>query len=186
MSILKTPVERVSELFVEWHGSKADFIIPLPASGSYRQYFRLGTGGHSWIGAWNADVKENRAFVYFSRLLKSKDLNVPEIIYVSDDELCWLEQDLGDVTLLSEYQQLMNKGDLNTVETVYRKALEDLVNFQIKGREGMDLSQCYPRAKFDKRSMLWDLNYFKYLPTTSCKPIQAIFYTAISNHEISC
>lgn len=162
MSILKTPVERVSELFEEWQGVKADFIVPLPASGSYRQYFRLGARSYSWIGAWNADVKENRAFVYFSRLLKGKGLNVPEIYYVSDDELCWLEQDLGDVTLLSEYQQLMDKGNLHAIESIYRKALEDLVLFQVKGRENMDLLQCYPRARFDNRSMLWDLNYFKY------------------------
>lgn len=162
MSVLKTPVERVSELFTEWQGKNPDFIVPLPASGSYRQYFRLGAANHTWIGAWNADVKENRAFLYFSRLLRQKGLNVPEIFIVSSDELCWLEQDLGDITLLNKYQQLVETGDLNSVEQIYRKALEDLVLFQVKGRQDMDLVQCYPRSRFDTRSMLWDLNYFKY------------------------
>ena len=37
-----------------------------------------------------------------------------------------------------------------------------LAKIQIKGAEGFDFSICYPQPEFNKRSVLWDLNYFKY------------------------
>jgi hypothetical protein len=37
-----------------------------------------------------------------------------------------------------------------------------LPRFQIEAGKSLNYNFCYPRAQFDKQSMMWDLNYFKY------------------------
>ena len=40
--------------------------------------------------------------------------------------------------------------------------MERLAHLQIEGGTEIDYSFCYPRERFDKQSMLWDFNTFKY------------------------
>ena len=42
------------------------------------------------------------------------------------------------------------------------KTIRLLPTIQFVGADGFDFSQCYPQAEFNQRSILWDLNYFKY------------------------
>jgi aminoglycoside/choline kinase family phosphotransferase len=46
---------------------------------------------------------------------------------------------------------------------LYRKVLDNLILFQTKGIEGLNLDLCYPHRSFDRQSMMWDMNYFKYM-----------------------
>ena len=48
-------------------------------------------------------------------------------------------------------------------EQLYRKILDNLIRFQINGIEGLNLDLCYPHRSFDRQSMMWDMNYFKYM-----------------------
>ena len=45
---------------------------------------------------------------------------------------------------------------------LFRKALTVLPRFQVEGHEVIDYRVAYPRQAFDRRSIRWDLNYFKY------------------------
>jgi len=135
----------------------------LPQSGSYREYARISDGKHTVIGAWNSDVKENIAFLTFSRQLAESGVPVPQIFIVSDDTTCYLQEDLGKVTLFDFITETRkSEGFSQTLIEEYKKVLRVLPRIQVVAGEKIDYSVCYPRAAFDKQSMLWDLSYFKY------------------------
>ncbi|MBT8378115.1 MAG: phosphotransferase [Ignavibacteria bacterium] len=145
-------------LYKKWAKEESAEIKQIAESGSYRKYFRIKGKEKSAIGVFNHDKNENRSFLSFSRHFLKKDLNVPKIYTQDLNKNIYLLQDLGDETLFTFAQ----KNKKMEVIRVYKSALAHLVKFQIDGGKGLDYSVCYPREKFDKQSILWDLNYFKY------------------------
>jgi aminoglycoside/choline kinase family phosphotransferase len=159
----QTIQEFLSELFRRWCGEEVRSMNKLPGSGSPREYYRI-TGVHSVaVGTINLDREENEAFIKFSRHFKSKGLAVPEIYLVDLEHNAYLQEDLGDVTLF-DYLLNVRQGESfpDELTEIYRTVLTELQRFQIPGSEGLDYSACYPRSSFDRQSMKWDLNYFKY------------------------
>jgi aminoglycoside/choline kinase family phosphotransferase len=138
-------------------------IEKLPQSGSHRQYFRISANNESIIGVYNQDVKENNAFFSFTRFFISQNINVPKIITIDETQQFYLLTDLGDETLYSFLTAHREDHKIDkTVVAYYKKVLQQLPLLQLCGKKGIDFSVCYPRFAFDKQSMLWDLNYFKY------------------------
>ncbi|MDR2972755.1 MAG: phosphotransferase [Bacteroidales bacterium] len=138
-------------------------IEKLPLSGSHRQYFRIFSNEGSVIGVYNKDIKENISFFTFTRFFISQNINVPKIITIDESHQFYLLEDLGDETLFSFLNTHRTHDIINTpVVTYYKKVLKQLPLLQLCGKKGIDFSVCYPRFAFDKQSMLWDLNYFKY------------------------
>ena len=159
----KDVVVNLGELFRNWAGETAQEIEPLPAHGSDRRYYRITGKEKSAIGVFNPDFKENVAFLSFSKHFKSIGLKVPEIYLQELDKNIYLEEDLGDVTLFSYLSEVRpKKGFAPEIVELYKKVVRELPRFQIQANEGLDYSVCYPRSSFDRQSMLWDLNYFKY------------------------
>lgn len=151
------------DLFRKWAGVDCEQYMPLGANGSNRKYFRLSSGEKSCIAAVNDDIRENEAFLYYSRSLAERGIRVPEVYAVSDDRRCYLQQDLGDTTLYSYLYAKRQKGEGFDEETLalYKKVLSDLALIQTRCRD-LDFSYAYPRPDFDSQAIQWDLNYFKY------------------------
>ncbi len=153
----------VGKIAKDYFDKEAEQIIPLPESGSYRRYFRIVSGEETAVAVYNEDKKENIAFISFTEHFLKFDLPVPKIFKTDLDNDVYLLEDLGDDTLFS---LLINKRtDEKFPEELiplYKKTLDYLPVIQAKAAEGFDYSVCYPRPAFDKQSMMWDLNYFKY------------------------
>ncbi len=159
---LKTKEQLIS-LFEKYYNEEVVAFEQIPASGSYRQYCRLKSENRQIIGAYNHDLKENRAFIEFSKHFRKHGLPVPEVYTVSDDQTHYLIEDLGDITLFDYLVQHRQLEDFSEdIVTQYKKVLLVLPVFQINAGRDLDYSNCYPRKAFDKQSMMWDLNYFKY------------------------
>jgi len=110
------------------------------------------------------DVREeNVAFLEFSRHFRRHGLPVPEIYGEELDAGAYLEQDLGDTTLF-EFLSRHRSGTSVAAPAVeaYRKVVSLLPRFQVEAARDLNYKVCYPRASFDRQSIAWDLNYFKY------------------------
>lgn len=153
----------LSPLFERWAGVPVAVITELGANGSNRRYYRMQGGDRCCIAACNDDVRENDAFVRYSGEMRKRGLPVPEVYAVADDRRCYLQQDLGDETLYGHlYAKRQQGGGFdNEMLALYRQVLSDLAEFQTRCRD-LDFTYAYPRSDFDRQSMQWDLQYFKY------------------------
>lgn len=150
-------------LFKQWAGEDCLKKTKISANGSNRIYYRLEGTEKKCIASINYDIKENEAFFYFANELRKRGINVPEIYAISQDRTLYLQQDLGNVTLLEYLISRKASGTdiTSAMRDLYREALRQLLLIQNKCRD-VDFSYAYPSSAFDRQAILWDLNYFKY------------------------
>ena len=137
----------------------------LAGAGSNREYYRMTDGeGQSVIGCIGTSRDENHAFVCLTRHFTRRQLPVPQILAVSNDELRYLQTDLGDQSLFDALRVGREAGGRYTQQerALLVKTIRELPNIQMRGARGLDWSCCYPQPEFDQDSVLFDLNYFKY------------------------
>ena len=158
-------MEVLKQLFDKHFHSAATQVQPLQGQlgASGRNIIRLSNDSTSAIGILYGVREENVAFLEFSRAFRRKGLPVPQIYEEDLDHGAYLEEDLGDLTLyqfLSEHR----KGDEIAAEVIdaYRRVVTILPRFQVEMRNKINYKVCYPRSSFDRQSITWDLNYFKY------------------------
>ena len=120
--------------------------------------------GRTAIGVENRDHDENAAFVGFSRHFRTAGLPVPDIYAEDLSAGVYLEEDLGETTLFQLLQKERGTAPQipDAAAAVYAQSVRLLARIQIEAGRGLDYRLCYPHGAFDRRSMSWDLNYFKY------------------------
>ena len=157
--------QSLSLLFFEATSKKAGEQTALTASGSNRRYYRIESEDKttSLIGVQGTSRDENHAFLYMAEHFMKKGLNVPKVLAVGDDEMNYVQQDLGNVLLFDYIAEGRKTGVFSAKEKdMLRSTMRALARFQVIGAEEFDFNQCYPQPEFNLRSILWDLNYFKY------------------------
>lgn len=157
--------QSLAQLFLQATGKKVGSQVALTASGSNRRYYRITSmdGSVSLIGVQGTSRDENKAFLEMAKHFKSQGLNVPEVKAVSDDEMAYVQEDLGDTLLFDYIADGRKTGSFCEREkALLRKTMRALAVFQVKGADKFNFSICYPQPDFNLRSIQWDLNYFKY------------------------
>jgi aminoglycoside/choline kinase family phosphotransferase len=155
----------LQSLFERHFHSPAERVQPLQGQlgGSGRKIIRLAAKGASAIGILYGVREENVAFLEFSRHFRKYGLPVPEIYGEDLEHGAYLEEDLGDVSL---FEFLLHNRSGNeiapAVVEAYRRVVATLPRFQIEAGRDLNYKVCYPRESFDRQSIAWDLNYFKY------------------------
>src|SRR5262249_34872323 len=158
-------MDTLKALFEQHFRVTPEHVQPLQGelSGSGRKLFRLTGDGQSAIGVVYNVREENVAFLEFSRHFHRHGLPAPEIYGEALDQGAYLEQDLGDTTLFQFLAKNRTPDRIGPeVVEIYRSVLALLPRFQIEAGSDLNYKVCYPRASFDRQSIAWDLNYFKY------------------------
>jgi aminoglycoside/choline kinase family phosphotransferase len=158
-------MEILKKLFEQHFKTPAGRLQPLQGElgGSGRKIIRISNQNSSAIGILYGVREENAAFLSFSRHFRKHRLAVPEIYGEDLDQGAYLEQDLGDTTLF-EFLSKNRTSEVIAPEVIeaYRRVAEILPRFQVVAARDLDYGVCYPCPSFDRQSITWDLNYFKY------------------------
>jgi aminoglycoside/choline kinase family phosphotransferase len=158
-------MEVLNQLFERHFHAPPEQIEPLQGDlgGSGRKIVRLSSGANTAIGILYDVREENVAFIEFSRHFRKHGLPVPEIYAEDLAQGAYLEEDLGSTTLF-EFLSAHRSGPDIAPEVIdaYRQAVATLPRFQVEAGRDLNYKVCYPRGSFDRQSIAWDLNYFKY------------------------
>lgn len=158
-------MQRLSDLYIRWSGAESQKIERLAGAGSNRQYYRITSiDGLTVIGVIGTSQEENHAFITLSKHFKSKELPVPEVYAVSDDEMCYIQSDIGTMALFDALKKGRDAGGQydEAEQKLLVKIMRLLPRIQVLGAQELDFSVCYPQPEFDETNVMFDLNYFKY------------------------
>ena len=153
------------ELYMQWCGEQPASLEKIEGSGSNREYYRIyGNDGKSVIGVKGTSRDEDHAFIYLTKHFERRKLPVPHILAASDDELLYLQTDLGSTSLFDALKGgRMAGGRYNEHEReLLRRTIRELPNIQLRGARGLDWQNCYPQPESDEESVLFDLTYYTY------------------------
>ena len=158
-------MEQLIQLFESHFGEKPAHITTMAGAGSNRQYYRMtNSKGETFVGMIGTSQEENHAFVYLAQHFSQKHLPVPSLIAVSDDEMCYIQEDLGHTTLFNALKGGRDAGGRYNLkeQKLLLETIKQLPKFQVQGAEDLDWNVCYPQPEFDEDNVMFDLNYFKY------------------------
>ena len=158
-------MKQLIELYKKWCGQEPAATQQLAGAGSNRVYYRMtDKNGQSVVGCVGTSRDENHAFIHLSNHFTMRQLPVPQVLAVSDDELRYLQTDLGSISLFDAIRGGREAGGRYTLkeQQLLKRTIRELPNIQLRGARGLDFSPCYPQPEFDTDSVLFDLNYFKY------------------------
>lgn len=156
-------MEELCLLFEQYTGKIPTEVTKLKVAGSNRLYYRLSNTNIRVVGVIGESLAENKAFVELAKHFAEKQLPTPRVYAYTSDYRYYIQEDLGDVSLFDFCENGIKTGVFSEKErNILIKTIEFLPRLQVEGARELDFSYCYPQPEFDRNTVLWDLNYFKY------------------------
>ncbi len=158
-------MHRIQDLYTQWSGQAPAACAPLAQAGSNRKYARFtAVDGSTVIGVDGPSLSENACFVYLSRHFGEKGLPVPHILAESADGHCYLQDDLGTLSLYDALAPARQRGYRydEADRQLLARTVRLLAHMQVEGGDGLDYNRCLSPVRFDAKAAMFDLNYFKY------------------------
>jgi aminoglycoside/choline kinase family phosphotransferase len=191
--MVQTPEEELlATCFQEVTGLLPSSISPLRPHASERRIYRLRNGETKMVGVANHSRIENDAFVALAKHFRSLGLPVPTIHTYRPEDGVYLEEDLGETTLLDFlHSERTRTGERfpSSVESIYAKVLSLLPRFQIEAAATLNFSLCISANNFFSETLTNDMLSFsselvgRLLPTYDTKPLTKDFAALISYLE---
>ncbi len=166
-------IKEIAKLCVAAFGGEPKHIERLAGAGSSRRYYRVTSGWGAegpatCIATYGDDVAENRRFCTLARAFERRMedcgdgvCRMPHIYGESADGHCYLQTDFGDTQLLDLIQDGRNADGYSTLDdALMHRVWKGLLILQTTAMARSEGSR--PEAAFDRRRVMWDLNYFKY------------------------
>ena len=161
--VLQMSISILASLYNKATGHTIDNIVKLTGSGSNRHYYRIESSGGTAIGVIGESIEENRAFISLSEHFAKKGLPVPRILATTSEQDAYIQDYLGDTLLFDAIASGRSSGVFSDEEKMMLiKSIHGLADIQYRGADGLDFNVCYPLPEFNRRTIMWDLNYFKY------------------------
>lgn len=154
--------EILIKLYKQTIGESPTEVSAIINSGSNRHYYRL-KGKRNVVGVIGTSLEENIAFITIAKHFNSVRLPAPQVIAQSDDNMAYLQEDLGDISLFNAIENGRISHSFSTKEeALLIKTIRLLPKIQFEAGKNLDYNVCYPTSEFNSKSIMWDLNYFKY------------------------
>lgn len=134
-------------------------ISSLVEQGSDRGFYRLKNKKGSRVLMLSSEMDEDFGrYIGIGRFLKGLNLQSPEIYEYRNDEYSVLMEDLGNNTI---YKIVNDKHKKTDFEELYRKIIDNLLEFQLKATDALNKSPQFHVRVFDYYYLRWETSYFR-------------------------
>lgn len=150
--------ENAKEFFEKHFGQPSSEFVTLAQSGSSRVNYKASNCTGNYIITYNENLRENEAFLYFSKIFQDLNLNTPQIFAVSEDRKIYIQEFLGQKTLS---EVIAEEAQSEHVTELVKQTLEKIFELQQKTAHSIDYTQTFEYESYDELPIMHDLYYFK-------------------------
>ena len=133
-------------------------------AGSSRRYYRVGLadGESDLIFTFGDDLRENKAFCELAEFFSSQTSGIPEVLAHAEDYSWYVQRSVGRRSLLEVINECRRAGGdpEEKLVDIIRDCFKGLIRMQVADPAAWEPGVFNP--PFSRRSVMWDLNYFKY------------------------